>query len=83
MDSLTSAVLTTQSQLSRQRKELSDLQAQVPQLYDAKKAAVTGKNAYTVTGKNAYTVTGKNAYTVTGKNAYTVTGKNAYTVAVE
>ena len=39
---MTSKVLSTQTELSNQRKELSDLQAQVPQLNDAKKAAVTG-----------------------------------------
>ncbi len=43
VDSLTSGVLSTQSELSAQRKELSDLEAQVPQLNDAKKTAVTGE----------------------------------------
>ena len=42
VDLCTSSVLSAQSELSRLRKEVTDLEGQVPQLTDSKKAAVTG-----------------------------------------
>ena len=42
VDLCTSGVLSAQSELSQLRKEVADLEGQVPQLTDSKKAAVTG-----------------------------------------